>query len=807
MSVLKCKMCGGELNVGELNSVVKCEFCGTSQTVPTIDEERKAGLFNRAVQLRLANEFDRAAAVYDGIIGEFPSEAEAYWGLVLCKYGIEYVDDPPTGLKLPTCHRTYFDNIFSDENYLKAMENADSVAREMYENEAYIISEIQKMIIEIASNEEPFDIFISCKDSDDTGARTRDSVLAQEIYYALTNEGYKVFFSRVTLEDKQGTQYEPYIFAALNSAKIMIVVGTRPEYFNAVWVKNEWQRFLSLMKTDKSRTIIPAYRDMDAYDLPDSLAVYQAQDMSKLAFMQDLVRGINKLQNKPVAAKNDKTVVSASENGMLHPEILKLLKRINICIENNEIGSIESYCNKILDIDPDFAEALCLKKMTRYDKSVYKTRDWDDSAIVGNYITNGEKTKIIGFVRTEKNMVISDEIKYLACLPFYSVPELESIEISDGVEADPDVFMFCECEELKKVKLPSNLKYINDSAFNGCTALENIEMPADAEYIGDSAFYNCKSLEKIVLPEKLNDIGPYVFGKCTALKEIVFPPDVTDIDDYAFYGCGSLKNTVLPSKLKNIGEHAFDECSVLEELTVPEGVTEIKDYSFQDCFALKSVVLPEKLKDIGIWAFRNCRSLTKILLPNGMERIEEGVFSGCTALKEANIPPKVTSIGMHAFNGCRKLERIVIPDCVNDIGRTAFDNCGQLKIVVSDSILDAHIEKDNTSIGMWFDCVVDPETGENLHIRGERGILIGSDERKKRKEYYKQAEIILAEKKQKAAEFEKRIETLKRERDDAAKEISKLGVFDLGRKIKLNRRIDEIIDEINDLKFRLTGLK
>ena len=32
-------------------------------------------------------------------------EAEAYWGLVLCRYGIEYVNDPATGKKVPTCHR------------------------------------------------------------------------------------------------------------------------------------------------------------------------------------------------------------------------------------------------------------------------------------------------------------------------------------------------------------------------------------------------------------------------------------------------------------------------------------------------------------------------------------------------------------------------------------------------------------------------------------------------------------------------------------------------------------------------------
>ena len=72
-------------------------------------------------------------------------------------------------------------------------------------------------------------------------------MLAQDVYEALTAKGLKVFFSRITLEDKLGTQYEPYIYAALSSAKVMLAFGTTYEYYDAVWVKNEWSRYLKLM--------------------------------------------------------------------------------------------------------------------------------------------------------------------------------------------------------------------------------------------------------------------------------------------------------------------------------------------------------------------------------------------------------------------------------------------------------------------------------------------------------------------------------------------------------------------------------
>lgn len=108
MATYKCKMCGGLLEVKEGQTVVTCEFCGTAQTVPHFDNEKKATFFRRANDLRLKCEFDKASGVYETIVTEFPNEAEAYWGLVLCKYGIEYVDDPKTHKKIQTCHRTQF---------------------------------------------------------------------------------------------------------------------------------------------------------------------------------------------------------------------------------------------------------------------------------------------------------------------------------------------------------------------------------------------------------------------------------------------------------------------------------------------------------------------------------------------------------------------------------------------------------------------------------------------------------------------------------------------------------------------------
>jgi len=351
-------MCGGDLNVTEGLSVVECEYCGSRQTIPSQDNEKKLTLFARADRLRRACEFDKAAGVYESLVADFPEEAEAYWGLVLCRYGIEYVDDPATGKKVPTCHRSSFDSILEDADFDQACENADAIARRQYREEAKTVEGIRRGILEVSSKEEPYDIFICYKETDETGGRTIDSVIAQDVYDALTEKGYRVFFSRVSLEDKLGTEYEPYIFAALNSAKVMLAFGTDFEYFNAVWVKNEWSRFLALMAAGQKKTLIPCYKNLDAYDMPKEFQRLQAQDMGKVGAIQDLLRGIGKIipREKEVV---EKTVVVQQSAAPVPtaPGVESLLKRGWMFLADQDWAKADEYFDKVLDIDPENARA------------------------------------------------------------------------------------------------------------------------------------------------------------------------------------------------------------------------------------------------------------------------------------------------------------------------------------------------------------------------------------------------------------------------------------------------------------------
>ena len=356
MAIIKCKMCGGDLEINENSTVFECEYCGTRQTVPSADNEKKLTLFGRAGRLLRGCEFDKAAGVFESIVADFPEEAEAYWGLVLCKYGIEYVDDPATGKKVPTCHRSSFDNVMKDPNFEQACENTDAVARRVYRDEARAIEELRRGILNVSDKEEPYDVFISYKEKDENGERTPDSVIAQDIYRELTREGYRVFFSRISLEDKLGTEYEPYIFAALNSAKVMIVVGTDYENFDAVWVKNEWSRYLKLIEAGQKKTLIPVFRNMDAYDMPEEFNRLAALDMGKVGAMQDLVRGVEKIVGKKNAepAQVQQPVYVSNE---ADAKTAAAVKRGNLALEDGEYDKATEFFNQALTLNAECAEA------------------------------------------------------------------------------------------------------------------------------------------------------------------------------------------------------------------------------------------------------------------------------------------------------------------------------------------------------------------------------------------------------------------------------------------------------------------
>ena len=295
MESLNCRCCGGVLNVK--SSLCVCKYCGTTNFISDV-ASKYVNQLNRANKLRQEREFDNAARIYDTILLENDPTSDILWFRTLCEYGIEYVPDPVTDKYFPTLHRIKDESILDCDSFKQAIELCDGKQKETLLEEAKYINDVQTKYLNIAANEDPYDVFICYKETDlDTGDSTEDVKLAEELYFELTIKGYKVFFAKETLKEKLSVEYEPYIFAALKSAKAMAVIGTKAEYFASVWVKNEWGRFLKLMEKNPEKQMFFACNDPE--ELPRAFAGKQAQLLGNDNAIRNLADNIdNFLNNK-----------------------------------------------------------------------------------------------------------------------------------------------------------------------------------------------------------------------------------------------------------------------------------------------------------------------------------------------------------------------------------------------------------------------------------------------------------------------------------------------------------------------------
>ena len=173
----------------------------------------------------------------------------------------------------------------------------------------------------------------------------------------------------------------------------------------------------------------------------------------------------------------------------------------------------------------------------------------------------------------------------------------EEYTIPEGVERIEYAFMMAEAKNLRKIHLPSTLRYMCDNTFIDCP-IEEMELPEGMTEVAGCMCENCRELKKVTLPSTIKVISNAAFFNCKKLSEINLPEGLEVIWDDAFQNCQSLRRIVLPSGLKWIKPEAF-ESTVIESLELPEGLEEIGYWAFYACNQLKSLEIPRSVKRIG----------------------------------------------------------------------------------------------------------------------------------------------------------------------------------------------------------------
>lgn len=358
MANMKCKICGGQMVPGQNGDLV-CESCGSIVQQTDLRAQAATGTARQkeaARQLMLECNYSSAYSIYENLLTQNPQDAETRWYLVLCRYGILYQKDTLTGEWMPTVNRMRYDSILEDPDYKAVLAAVDTSTRNSLARDAGQIARIQERYLTIAQQEEPCDVFISYKSRNADGTRSRDSVIGQEIYEDLTAHGLRVFYADITLENKGGEEYEPYIFSALNTARVMLLIGTRGDYVRAPWVANEWQRYLALMQQRPDCRMIPVYEGMDPSDYPQEIPQRDAVNYA--------VQGACAALTEEILAITGKGVVIQAENS--REAISKMIDALRAAVEQGDYQRAWDIADAVLDIDAENSDAYLYMLLAHY---------------------------------------------------------------------------------------------------------------------------------------------------------------------------------------------------------------------------------------------------------------------------------------------------------------------------------------------------------------------------------------------------------------------------------------------------------
>lgn len=512
----RCESCLGALKQISDNKY-RCEACGQEYVEHVVTDEEIIWLASANKILRMGN-FDDAYEEFQNIVSKYPKNYEAYYGMCLCTHGVLFVDDVLENKKVPTCYNISNSSIFDDINFKKVLELCPKELKQNYLEQAKKIDAIRIEWLEKASKEKPYDVFISYKQSDkENGIKeTNDSHFAFHLYHHLTYKlGLKVFFSAETLKGKISEQYEPYIYNALNTSKIMIVYGENPDYINSTWVKNEWSRYLKSIKNNKKakNSLVVVYKGFDPYLLPKELKNLQALNAENFDFLDTLVEHINKVLEEEegkqkLTRKEIKVGQVATRSKTIGPNqivkrvvgsdyvsssditIINLLKSIEILINNGRFDMAKTQLDKVFEQEPNNGSALYLKYLI--DNKISGTEQLQKVIITGERKIN---------VKALEDLIVKiDKVTASKLLKSIKNALIEKI---DKYYVDSTGFVYSKFED---------------------EVLELFNLLSLYEYEGS---YDLN--KKILEASAVNDAYLKLFNQ--ALRTL----DSTDVDDYVYY--------------------------------------------------------------------------------------------------------------------------------------------------------------------------------------------------------------------------------------------------------------------------------
>ncbi len=370
----KCKNCGALFQAAtNENGVLKCEYCDSIFTIPKKDSNNEVLQFLQIGEHNLdACHFDEAYTAFEKASQLNDKEPEAYWGMALAEFKVQYIKDAVNNRLQPICHEFNDKEFQANKNYLKALKCAGAEQKSEYFSKAQDIDYIREEFLKLQQSGLDYDCFICVKVSQ-TGVEqadiskknwTNDAYNADSIYDLLKRHDFQPFFSEREIKGRSGANYEAMILYALYTAETMLVVCSDEEYLRTPWVKNEYTRFKSLIKNEEkendSLTIVYNGKPIDR--LPgDNNGRIQGIDYSKreadfeiVKFVQNhtpIARAKREEEERRKHSQNEEIKKQIEEQKRAQKELEERLKNFNSQSTGATVGTLLTRAKQELEVN------------------------------------------------------------------------------------------------------------------------------------------------------------------------------------------------------------------------------------------------------------------------------------------------------------------------------------------------------------------------------------------------------------------------------------------------------------------------
>lgn len=295
-------------------------------------------------------------------------------------------------------------------------------------------------------------------------------------------------------------------------------------------------------------------------------------------------------------------------------EIDALLKRIFMFLEEGDWSNADKYCEKVLDIDPENAEAYLGKLMVEYELNyIEQFTDLDSSQYPINspkkILPDVEESNFFSKMRIYANSKIKNilqernnnlyEILYSedGCTLTHIGASLTEVKIAEGVQIVDSELTLGGNNKVEKIVFPNSVTRIKKAAFENFHRLRSVQIPPQVKVIEESTFDNCRSLIKLTLPYGVTKIEGMAFDGCP-ISELIIPNSVITIADFAFgYEYSDIQCITIPDSVQEIGNYIFgSEESNLNTLKTSERIFKllVEKSILDPCINLESIELDGK---------------------------------------------------------------------------------------------------------------------------------------------------------------------------------------------------------------------